>query len=70
MAGKAHASRSGNLGNENFGVAELSDAVAISRYQLHRKVKTLMSRHADYLKRDVIQQTAFRLQAFSSTVQR
>ena len=30
-----------DLENEHFGVAELSDAVAISRFQLHRKLKQL-----------------------------
>lgn len=30
-----------NMSDENFGVTELSDALAISRYQLHRRLKAL-----------------------------
>lgn len=42
-----------NLENEHFGVAELSDAVAISRFQLHRKLKQLKGVSVSQFIRDI-----------------
>lgn len=43
----------GNLENEQFGVSELSDAVAISRFQLHRKLKLLKGKSVSQFIREV-----------------
>jgi TolB-like protein/AraC-like DNA-binding protein/Tfp pilus assembly protein PilF len=42
-----------NLENEQFGVAELSDAVAISRFQLHRKLKVLKGKSVSQFIREI-----------------
>lgn len=42
-----------NLENEQFGVTELSEAVAISRFQLHRKLKLLKGKSVSQFIRDV-----------------
>jgi TolB-like protein/AraC-like DNA-binding protein len=42
-----------NLENEQFGVAELSDAVAISRFQLHRRLKQLKGISVSQFIRDI-----------------
>lgn len=42
-----------NLDNEQFGVAELSEAVAISRFQLHRKLKSLKGKSVSQFIREV-----------------
>jgi hypothetical protein len=42
-----------NLENEQFGVTELSDAVAISRFQLHRKLKLLKGKSVSQFIREV-----------------
>lgn len=42
-----------NLENEQFGVAELSDAVAVSRFQLHRKLKRLKGISVSQFIRDI-----------------
>lgn len=42
-----------NLQNEQFGVSELSDAVAISRFQLHRKLKLLKGKSVSQFIREV-----------------
>ncbi|MFO7257012.1 MAG: helix-turn-helix domain-containing protein [Bacteroidota bacterium] len=52
-----------NLENENFGVAELSDAVAISRFQLHRKLKQLKGQSVSQFIRDIRLQEARKMLA-------
>lgn len=42
-----------NLENEQFGVTELSEAVAISRFQLHRKLKVLKGKSVSQFIREV-----------------
>lgn len=42
-----------NLEDEQFGVAELSDAVAISRFQLHRRLKQLKGMSVSQFIRDI-----------------
>jgi TolB-like protein/AraC-like DNA-binding protein len=42
-----------NLENEQFGVTELSDAVAISRFQLHRKLKLLKGKSVSQFIREL-----------------
>jgi len=42
-----------NLENEQFGVTELSEAVAISRFQLHRKLKLLKGRSVSQFIREI-----------------
>ena len=42
-----------NLENEQFGVTELSDAVAISRFQLHRKLKLLKAKSVSQFIREL-----------------
>lgn len=41
------------LHNEQFGVTELSEAVAISRFQLHRKLKVLQGKSVSQFIREV-----------------
>lgn len=50
-----------NLENEQFGVTELSEAVAISRFQLHRKLKLLKGKSVSQFIRDVRLEEAHRL---------
>src|SRR6187455_2787851 len=42
-----------NLENEQFGVTELSEAVAISRFQLHRKLKLLKGKSVSQFIREL-----------------
>jgi TolB-like protein/AraC-like DNA-binding protein/Tfp pilus assembly protein PilF len=42
-----------NLKNEQFGVTELSEAVAISRFQLHRKLKLLKGKSVSQFIREI-----------------
>lgn len=42
-----------NLGNEQFGVSELSKEVAISRFQIHRKLKLLQGKSVSQFIREV-----------------
>ncbi len=42
-----------NLENEQFGVSELSDEVAISRFQLHRKLKLLKGKSVSQFIREI-----------------
>ena len=50
-----------NLENEQFGVTELSDAVAISRFQLHRKLKLLKGKSVSQFIREVRLEEARRM---------
>ena len=42
-----------NLENEQFGVTELSESVAVSRFQLHRKLKLLKGKSISQFIREV-----------------
>ena len=50
-----------NLENEQFGVTELSEAVAISRFQLHRKLKVLQGKSVSQFIREVRLEEAFKM---------
>ena len=50
-----------NLGNEQFGVTELSEAVAISRFQLHRKLKVLQGKSVSQFIREVRLEEAMKM---------
>ncbi len=50
-----------NLQNEQFGVSELSDAVAISRFQLHRKLKLLKGKSVSQFIREVRLEEAMKM---------
>lgn len=50
-----------NLENEQFGVSELSEAVAVSRFQLHRKLKLLKGKSVSQFIREVRLEEARRL---------
>ncbi|HEX7014584.1 MAG TPA: helix-turn-helix domain-containing protein, partial [Cyclobacteriaceae bacterium] len=52
-----------NLENEHFGVAELSDAVAISRFQLHRRLKQLKGVSVSQFIRDIRLEEAHKMLA-------
>jgi len=58
-----------NLGNEQFGVAELSREVAISRFQLHRKLKAIKGVSiSQYIRETRLEEAMQLLQADVATV--
>jgi TolB-like protein/AraC-like DNA-binding protein len=50
-----------NLENEQFGVTELSEAVAISRFHLHRKLKSLQGKSVSQFIREVRLEEAMKM---------